>query len=183
MKISSEWPLAQLDELLSKQAITELINQYPRALDRLDRELLLSLGHADARVQFGKTVFDDWTKYVDWMMKAHGDMLGNNHRMTNILIQVDGDSAVSETSGTATLLVQREGNADEFEDRWMHSRYLDKWSRRAGRWALDSRLTLIDYRRVNIVSAADVKSRYQCGARTGADDPSYRLFRDGGLAS
>jgi len=168
-------PSAALDELLSKQAITELIYKYPRGLDRLDRDILLSVGHPDARVEFGKSPFPSWAAYVDWLLEAHQPMLGNNHRITNILIEVRGDSAVSESSGTATLLVAIKGS-DDFEERWMHSRYLDKWARRNGRWGITHRQTVIDYRRVSIVSGADVRSRYQIEPRRGRDDPSYKLF-------
>ncbi|MDM0108391.1 nuclear transport factor 2 family protein [Variovorax sp. J22R24] len=166
---------AEIEQLISKQAITELLYKYPRALDRLDRELLMSIGHPDAKVQFGKTTFPNWTAYTDWMMKAHATMLGNNHRITNILIEVHGDTAVSESTGTATLLVKQD-TGDDYEERWMHSRYLDKWSRRGGKWALGARQTVMDYRTVKPVSAADVKNMYQVGARTGRNDPSYALF-------
>ncbi|MES2363900.1 MAG: nuclear transport factor 2 family protein [Pseudomonadota bacterium] len=166
---------ADMDQLLSKQAITELLYKYPRALDRLDRDLLMSIGHPEAKVEFGKSVFPNWTAYTDWMMKAHAEMLGNNHRITNILIEVRGDTAVSESTGTATLLVKQDKGPD-YEERWMHSRYLDKWSRRGGKWGLDYRQTVMDYRTVKPVSAADVKSMYQVGPRTGLADPSYKLF-------
>ena len=167
----------EIQQLLSKQAITELLYKYPRALDRLDRSLLMSIGHPEAKVEFGKTVFPNWTAYTDWMMKAHADMLGNNHRITNILIEVRGDTAVSESTGTALLLVKQE-KGDDYEERYMHSRYLDKWSRRGGKWGLDFRQTVMDYRVVKPVSAADVKGMYVMGARTGAADPSYKLFGD-----
>ncbi len=170
-------PAAQIAQLLAKQDITELLYKYPRALDRLDRSLLLSIGHPEAKVEFGKTVFPNWTAYTDWMMKAHTEMLGNNHRITNILIEVRGDTAVSESTGTALLLVKQD-KGDDYEERYMHSRYLDKWSRRGGKWGLDYRQTVMDYRVVKPVSAADVKGMYVMGARTGAADPSYKLFGD-----
>ncbi|MES2283167.1 MAG: nuclear transport factor 2 family protein [Pseudomonadota bacterium] len=167
----------EIQQFLSKQAITELLYKYPRALDRLDRNLLMSIGHPEAKVEFGKTVFPNWTAYTDWMMKAHADMLGNNHRITNILIEIKGDTAVSESTGTALLLVKQD-KGDDYEERYMHSRYLDKWSRRGGKWGLDFRQTVMDYRVVKPVSAADVKSMYVMGQRTGAADPSYKLFGD-----
>ena len=167
---------AQLDELLSKQAITELLYKYPRALDRLDRDMLLSIAHPETRMQFGKRMFPSWSAYVDWLIKAHTEMLGNNHRISNILIEVKGDKAVSESTGTATLLVKREGQGDQYEERWMHSRYLDTWSRRNGKWALDSRQTVSDYRRISYVSAEEVKKRYEVAPRLGKTDPSYELF-------
>lgn len=169
---------AAVEELLSKQAITELLYTYPRGLDRLDRDLLLSIGHPDTKMTFGKTVFPTWAAYVDWLMTAHNDMVGNNHRITNILIKVNGNTAVSECTGTATLLTKAPGKPGFYEERWMHSRYLDTWSRRNGRWALDSRQTVPDYRRVIYVPEAEVNEnyRYVMPARTGRDDPSYKLF-------
>jgi hypothetical protein len=169
---------AEIEQLLVKQAITELLYTYPRGLDRGDREILMSIAHPDAKMRFGNRDFPSWAAYVDWLIKAHEGMVGNNHRVTNILIQVNGDRAVSECTGTATLLVPKEGNPDLYEERWMHSRYLDKWSRRNGKWALDARHTVSDYRRVLDVSADLVKSRYQIGGRAHRDDPSYKLFGD-----
>lgn len=167
---------AEIEKLLAKQTITELINQYPRGLDRGDRELLLSLAHPGAKMRFGNRDFPSWEAYVDWLIKAHDDMTGNNHRITNILIEINGDRAVSESTGTATLLVPKEGNPNLYEERWMHSRYLDTWSRRNGKWALDGRHTVSDYRRVLDVPAELVKSRYQVIGHIGRNDVSYRHF-------
>lgn len=167
---------ADIDKLLAKQAITELIYKYPRALDRGDRDMLMSLAHPGAKMRFGNRDFPSWAAYVDWLIKAHDDMKGNNHRVTNILIEVNGDRAVSECTGTATLLVPKEGNPALFEERWMHSRYLDTWSRRNGKWALDGRHTVSDYRRVLDVPADLVKSRYEVIGHTGRNDPSYAHF-------
>jgi len=167
---------AALEQLLAKQDIYEQINKYARGLDRADRQILLSIAHPGARMRFGNRDFPSWEAYVEWLIKAHDDMKGNNHRMTNILIEVNGDRAVSETTGTATLLVPKEGNPSLFEERWMHSRYLDTWSRRNGKWALDGRHTVSDYRRVLDVPTDLVKSRYEVIGHIGRSDPSYSHF-------
>ena len=167
---------AEIEKLLAKQTITELIYKYPRALDRGDRDMLMSLAHPGAKMRFAGRDFPNWEAYVDFLIKAHDDMTGNNHRITNILIEVKGDRAVSEATGTATLLVPKEGNANLYEERWMHSRYLDSWSRRNGKWALDGRHTVSDYRRVLDVPAELVKSRYQVIGHIGRDDVSYKHF-------
>ena len=167
---------AQIQELLDKQAITELIYTYPRGLDRMDKDIMLSIGNPDAKMKFGNREFPSWAAYVDWLIEAHNPMVGNNHRISNILIKVTGDKAFSESTGTATLLVPKEGDASMYEERWMHSRYLDSWSRRDGKWGLDDRKTVNDYRRISFVPASEVKANYQIGARTGKGDPSYPLF-------
>ena len=166
---------AGVKELLDKHAITECIYKYPRGLDRLDRDILMSIGHPDAKIAFRDTPFQNWAAYVDWFLKAHTDMIANNHRITNILIELHGDTAASESSGTATLLAHT-SDPDQVEERWMHSRYLDKWLRRDGVWGIISRTTIIDYRRISLVPAADLKTRYDIGKRDGHNDPSYRLF-------
>lgn len=167
----------EIEVLLAKQAITELINKFPRGADRGDRELLLSLAHPDATMRFGNREFPSWEAYVDWLLVAHDDMKSNHHRVSNILIEVNGDRAVSEATGSVTLLVAKEGNPKLYEERRMHSRYLDTWSRRNGRWGLDGRQTVSDFRCVLDVPAELVESRYQSIGHIGKEDASYRHFQ------
>ncbi len=164
-----------IETLLAKQAIAELVYTYPRGLDRLDRDILLSIAHPGARVEFSTMFKGTWVEYVDWLMKAHHAMVFNNHRISNLLIKVDGDRGVSEATSTARLIAKREDGA--IEDRVVYSRYLDRWQRDNGRWGLAHRLTVRDFRRVREISEAELK-QYQLNnaAETGRADPSYELF-------
>jgi hypothetical protein len=166
-----------VDELLAKNAIAELIHTYPRGLDRLDRNILLSIGHPTATVEFSTLFKGTWSGYVDWLMQAHHAMIFNNHRISNMLIRVHGDHAVSETTSTATLIAKRDDG--KYEDRLVYSRYLDRWRCDSGRWSLSHRLTVRDFRRVTVVTDVDLKS-YQLtnASEVGRADPSYQLFDD-----
>lgn len=166
-----------VQDLLAKQAITELVHTYPRGLDRLDPELLLSIAHPTATVEFSTLFKGTWAEYVAWLMNAHHAMIFNNHRISNLLIRVSGSKAASETTSTATLIAKRDDG--RFEDRLVYSRYLDQWRRDDGRWSLAHRLTVRDFRRVTIISAEDLQS-YQLtnASEVGRTDPSYRLFAD-----
>jgi hypothetical protein len=163
-------------KLIAKDEIADLIYRYPRGLDRLDRAILLSLGHADATVEFSTLFKGTWAGYVEWLMHAHKSMLFNNHRITNMLIDVEADRAVSESSSTATLIVARsDGN---IESRLVHSRYLDQWRHENSRWWLMRRVTVRDYRSVTVMTAKELEAKVQY-AHAGVlkdQDPSYELF-------
>jgi hypothetical protein len=165
-----------LAKLIAKDEITDLIHRYPRGLDRLDKAILLSIGHADATVEFSTLFKGTWVAYVEWLMHAHESMLFNNHRITNTLIEVELERAVSETSSTATLIVARSDG--DIESRLVHSRYLDQWRHESGRWWLIRRLTVRDYRSVTVMTAKELEKNVQfTNAGVLKDsDPSYELF-------
>lgn len=165
-----------LAKLVAKDEIADLIYRYPRGLDRLDTAILLSIGHPDATVEFSTLFKGTWAGYVDWLMHAHTSMLFNNHRITNMLIEVDAEHAASKSSSTATLIVSRTDG--DVESRIVHSRYLDQWRHEGGRWWLMHRLTVRDYRSVTVMTAKELEEKVQY-ANAGVlkdQDPSYGLF-------
>ena len=167
--------MSSLETLLAKSEIAERIHTYPRGLDRLDPEILLSIAHPDATVEFSTMFKGTWKEYVAWLMKAHHSMVFNNHRISNTLIEVNGVRAASETTSTATLLVKRDdGN---FEDRLVYSRYLDRWRKDGGPWLLEHRTTLRDLRRVTVITAEQLKTyEFNKAAEVGLNDLSYSHF-------
>lgn len=164
--------MSPIEKLLATAEIAERIHTYPRGLDRLDPQILLSIAHPDATVEFSTMFKGTWAEYVAWLMKAHHSMVFNNHRISNMLIEVNGARAASETTSTATLIVKRDdGN---FEDRMVFSRYLDRWRNENGRWLLKHRTTVRDLRRVTIITAEQLKSyELNKAAEVGLNDPSY----------
>ena len=164
-----------IEKLLAKQAIAELVYTYPRGLDRLDRDVLLSIAHPGARVEFSTMFKGTWVEYVDWLMKAHHAMVFNNHRISNLLIRVNGARGVSEATSTATLIAKRDDGV--IEDRLVYSRYLDRWQHDNGRWGLSHRITVRDFRRVKVISEAELKEcQFNNASEIGRTDPSYDLF-------
>ncbi len=163
-------------ELLCKAEITRLIHTYPRGLDRLDRELLLSMAHESATVDFPPLFSGSWADYVGFLMKAHTSMLYNRHSMSNILVALKDEGAVSETSATAHLIVKRDDG--DIEERSVHTRYLDRWRCDGGRWSLAHRRTIRDYRQIRILTAAELAAttEYANAGAIGRQDPSYAHF-------
>ena len=85
----------QVQVLLDKQAITELSYRYSRAADRLDRELLASVYWPDGTDDHGAFV-GSAPDYVDWVMTLLSGWISVHHDNTNILIDLDGDTATGE---------------------------------------------------------------------------------------
>ena len=166
----------KLDELEARSEIMRLIYLYPRGLDRLDRDILLSIGHATATVEFTGMFSGSWVEFVDWLVGAHTSMLYNRHTIGNVLMDVNGVTAVSETTATANLIAKRADG--DLEDRIVHSRYLDNWRRDDGRWYLVRRLTLRDLRTVKVITPKELASStsYVHAADIGRTDPSYAHF-------
>ena len=147
-----------LQAWVDKQEIAEALHKYPIALDRLDRDLLMSIGHPDARMDFDGLFRGDWPSFVDWVIAGHKDLLFSNHRLSNMLIDLDGDTARSESNVTVTALAPTPtGDVDE---RRIQSRYFDKWARHQGRWLLTERRLSRELRRMTRLSAADFKERF-----------------------
>ena len=98
-----------------------------------------------------------------------------SHQITNVLIDVhDGDHAVSEAYVTALVRTNpQDGKTTDFVAR---GRYLDRWSRRSGTWAIDHRQYVDDVTEVHEFSVAEVGDGSAPVGRRDQDDPSYALF-------
>jgi ketosteroid isomerase-like protein len=157
--------------LADKQAITEQLYRYCRAVDRLDPPLGHGVFHEDATVDYGPSGFKGSGRAaIDWICEAHLKLQAHSHQVTNVLIELDGDRAASEAYVTATLRGSREGQPFQMQ---VWSRYCDVWSRRDGQWRIDHRDTVTDFDTV-----ADVRPLYEHEwTRRDAQDPSYAILK------
>ena len=96
-------------------------------------------------------------------------MLAHSHQISNIIIELDGDRAGSETYVTATLRLMRH---EQLRQLTVWARYIDQWSRRNGRWGIDKRLQITDFDEIRDVKAASKQDR----SRRDQSDPSYAVL-------
>jgi hypothetical protein len=163
---------ATLQALADRQSITELIYRYCRAVDRIDPALGHTIWHEDATADYGEGLYQGSGRgVIDFICAQHQHAVGHSHQVTNILIQLDGDRAGSEAYVTATIRMERGGQLQQMMT-WC--RYIDRWSRRAGRWGIDRRVTLFDFDESRPVSVMGRQVR----GRRDRDDPSYAVLRD-----
>ena len=170
---------AAVTTLLNKQAITEVLYRYCRAMDRIDRAATLAIWHPDGTCNYSSTagvpdmLFRD---YLTGSTKSRQGFANHSHQITNILIEVEGDRAVSEAYFTASLqTVPQDGTVTEHLWR---GRYLDRWSRRGGpgaenQWAIDHRQVVFDSYTPYDFPADRLKGAPTALSRRDAGDPSY----------
>ena len=145
-----------LAELEAKEEILGVLACYCRAFDRQDRAMLAACWHEggpaqslDRSVQRGQ---------------AQSCMIAN------ALILVDGQTAVSESY--ATTWNQAAAVDGLVVERHWRGRYLDRWSRRNGRWAIDERRTICDCYSELEVPADQIPAELSQASRADGDDPS-----------
>lgn len=158
-----------LQVLLDKQAISEKLHQYCRAMDRVDDALGRSVFHEDADVDYGEIFRGTGYGFVDFVHDAHLGMQVHQHMLGNILITVDGDSAGSESYVTATFRIQQaDGSLMGLRS---HGRYIDRWQRRAGEWRIAHRAYLHD-----MDEMWPTAMQYESQGLRDRTDPSYEVL-------
>ena len=139
-------------------------------MDRRDVALGYSVFHEDATADYGDALYTgSGHGFIDWVTELHGTFLNHSHQTTNILVELNGDRAVSETYALVGL---HRSDGDELTHITSWCRYLDRWSRRGGRWAIDHRMIVLDLSERRAIGSPGSVSR----GRRDEGDPSYDLF-------
>lgn len=163
-------PAKVLAELADKEAIRQQLYNYCRAVDRLDAQLGYRVWHEDGTADYGVDVYRGSGRgLIDHVITAHGRLIAHSHQVTNVLIRLEGDLASSEAYHIACLQMERDARLIEMR---VQGRYLDRWSRRDGHWAIDHRQTIRDLDSVGPVEALGATGR---GSRD-RTDPSYGVL-------
>lgn len=163
-------------QLVDHQAITEQIYRYCRAMDRIDHELGYSIWHAEGTADYGHNFQGTGRAFIDHVCAQHRHLLMHSHQVSNILIEINGDYAGSESYVTATLRMRREGKLLQMT---VISRYLDKWSRRGEVWAIDHRIAVMDMDEIREVTSMKEHDR----ARRDRTDASYAVLQTSPMTS
>lgn len=158
-------------ELSDRQAITDLIYRYCRSVDRLDIPLGRSIWHEDSFADYGVDYYQGpGEKVIDLICQHHLSMLSHSHQVTNIIIDLDGNQAGSESYCIATLRMANEGKLMQMT---IWARYIDRWSCRNGLWGIDSRIAVRDFDEIRAVTPMSQTS----ASRRDTSDPSYGVLR------
>jgi hypothetical protein len=160
----------QLRELLDRAQITEALFTYCRAVDRVDRELGYSIWNDGAEVDYGAAIFLGTARgVIDHICDSHLQGIAHSHQIANVIIKLDGDRAFSEAYVNSAMRMMRGEELVQINTR---GRYLDRWSRRNGRWGIDRRVFVADLNEARTVEAGPVPP----SLRLDRSDPSYAHF-------
>lgn len=121
-------------ELYDRQKIRDVVVNYCRGVDRMDRDLLMSCYHPDAIDDHGFFVGgpeDFW----DWVNHYHCNaQIGHQHIVTNHSCDLDGNVAHTETYWMFAAT-----DAKDYNLAIGGGRYIDRMEKRNGEWRIAAR--------------------------------------------
>jgi len=167
----------QLQALLDKQALMELINAYCNAADRHDHEKMRALYHEDAIDDHGIFSQGSAMEFVDKLPQIQAPMEILHHNVTTVNLKLNGDYAEGEVYIIAFHKVRKEDGSSF--DLLIGGRYFDKYEKRAGIWTFSYRSVVADWTNVHDPSIVDLQHPILQGAyigKPGPVDPSYQFF-------
>ncbi|ATE65836.1 nuclear transport factor 2 family protein [Rhizorhabdus dicambivorans] len=168
-----------LDRIEARQAIHDLLMRYCRGVDRLDRDMILSVYHPDAWDDHGSFKGSP-VEFADWVMSSHrGKVISCTHFLANSLVSFESDDVAHGES--YVIAVHRHMRDGALHDMMGAGRYIDRFERRGGEWRLSSRIVIGDWDRLDPVErqvAGPLTEALAQPSRT-PSDPSYASGRIG----
>jgi ketosteroid isomerase-like protein len=131
----------ELQYLLDRQAIEDVVRRYARGVDRHDVRTMNTVFHDDMVDNHGPFV-GGREAFTTWVNDLHSHKTTiHMHGITTHSCRIDGDAAFAETYVTFVLKL-REGGKVMFGS----GRYIDRLERRDGTWRIALRRTMTDSR-------------------------------------
>lgn len=127
-------------ELHDRQAIRDCLMTYSRAIDRLDRDLLMSVYHDDAIDDHGVFV-GNRADFADWAISMHS-RTHHSHQHCIFNFTCDLDGTVAHTEAYYMFVGMNQSGKPLAMG---GGRYLDRFEKRNGRWAIAARVCVRDW--------------------------------------
>jgi hypothetical protein len=124
-----------LNELLNKKSICEALHRYCVSVDLIDEDLWWQVWHPDAVAVYEEMFEGSASALMSWIFDAHRGCEHTSHQIANILINLDRETATSQSYLHAC--VRSNGT-----DVTIWGRYFDSWSSRDGgaTWRIERRV-------------------------------------------
>lgn len=168
--------MSDLQQLLDKDAIRDLVLRYCRAIDRRDYDALAELYHDDATDDHSPMYQGSAKGYLEWLPSMLETMTVTSHMVQNHLIVVDGDRAEGEVSMISYHLTRDPDGADI--EIVIGGRYLDHYEKRDAVWRFARRKIVMDWNQIQ-PSLCQWDSPLVAGTPVGRDcasDPAREFF-------
>jgi len=159
------------ERLIARQEIYDTLCRYCRGLDRMDKAMAYSVWHGDGTALYHGMYEGTGHGFVDWVWKAHEAMERHSHQIANSLIEIDGETARSETYVTVALWTNPENEGQQMEIIGK-GRYIDMWSKREGKWAISHREYIHDMESIHDLTRGNVGDT----SRRDLGDPSFKVI-------
>jgi hypothetical protein len=160
----------RVEQLLTRAEITDVLYRYCRGIDRRDFAMVRECYHAHASEEHG-----DYTGDVDGFIARAARNLGRcertMHFLGNILIELEGPIARSESYALAYHRLPAIDADRGPRDRVVGLRYLDLFTQRDGQWRISCRRCVCDWTRTDpVVPGFEFPGGWLRGS-AGAEDP------------
>ena len=139
--------------------------------------------HPDGTAFYGGLYEGSGAGFVEWVFELHRGMVGHSHQVTNILIELAEDGAHATSEAYVTVRLRTHHASGHLVDIVGTGRYLDRWSSRESRWAIDHRQYVGDLTTTIAVPEANAQGRIRPAAdvervesRRDRHDPSYAVL-------
>jgi hypothetical protein len=133
---------ARLQVMLDHYEIGQMINEYCRGCDRMDRDRMAGAYAPDSVDDHGTSTCSG-PDFADKSMVSMASVDVCSHFMGQLTIKVDGDSAGAESHFIAT--VRKTGSDGTATLNHLGGRYADQLERIAGRWQIKHRICVRDW--------------------------------------
>jgi hypothetical protein len=166
----------QLQGLLDKQALYELVCAYCTAADRHDHDKMRTLYHEDAIDEHGHFAKGPAHEFIDQLPRIQAPMQILHHNVTTVNFKLDGDRAEGEIHLIAFHQVR---DGERVYDVLIGGRYFDKYEKRNGVWKFSYRSIVADWAYPADPSRVQLDHPFLSGAyigKPGPADPSYGFF-------
>jgi len=131
------------EELAARAEITDVLMRYYRGMDRDDRELIAATFFEDAELDYGPMYRGDLAGLLSSENRPF--LTRTMHFAGNVLIELDGDDVAHTETYAIAHHTAREPHPWAGAFVVVHMRYLDRFERRDGRWAVARRHALYEW--------------------------------------
>ncbi|WP_238012141.1 nuclear transport factor 2 family protein [Dactylosporangium sp. AC04546] len=165
------------NRIADRLEIHECLYRYARGVDRLDYDAIVDCYFDDAVDAHGSYV-GSAAGLVEDIRSRHQIIDSSQHYITNVIIDFDGeDRAHVESYCLAFLREQASEEGQPQNEAMSRCRYVDRFERREGRWAIADRVVVFDEFLTNQVQ--DLRRDEWVVSRRDRSDPVYLWGRDG----
>jgi hypothetical protein len=157
--------------LMLKLAIEDMLHRYCRGVDRMDRQLALSVFHPESAVEIDAVFTGSGPGFIDWVWERHRGAVRHLHNITNVCVSGTDVAAASEAYVMALLRIESQGGLMVLQS---HGRYLDEWVRFEARGVVTRRRYVHEFQEIRRLES-DMAPAKQVPSRRDPSDPSYSL--------
>ena len=128
-------------DLVERERIRDCLARYCHAIDRRDADLIRACYWPEA-IDDHATFVGTVDAFIAYAMDSLTAMIHTQHSLGHIMIDLDGDRAVTQSMLTA---YHRMSIGGEHRDITLGGRYLDRFEKRDGEWRIIHRVLVADW--------------------------------------